>query len=153
MGSCISRKSTPPPPPLVTTKLILSNGGLLQFSRPIMASHVLGRDESTCFVCDSDTMEIDRDLTALAGDKELRLGQIYFVLPRSMLNKPLKGNGMAELAVRASVALSETGTLGRRGRRRMVAPLDFAEREKGKEMKKENSKAFKFLSDLRTIPE
>lgn len=151
MGSCISRKSTPPPPPLVTTKLILSNGGLLQFSRPIMASHVLGRDESTCFVCDSDTMEIDQDLTAIAGDKELRLGQIYFVLPRSMLNKPLKGNGMAELAVRASVALSET--VGRRGRRRMVAPLDFAEEEKGKEMKKENSKAFKFLSDLRTIPE
>lgn len=104
-------------------------------------------------MCDSDTMEVDRDLTAIAGDKELRLGQIYFVLPRSMLNKPLKGNGMAELAVRASVALSETGALGRRGRRRMVAPLDFAEEEKGKEMKKENGKAFKFLSDLRTIPE
>lgn len=114
---------------------------------------MLEKDEATCFICDSDSMEVDRDLTAIAGDKELRLGQIYFVLPRSMLNRPLKGKVMAELAVRASGALSDSGSFGRRGRRRMVAPLDFATEEKGKEMKKGSGKAFKFVPDLRAIAE
>jgi hypothetical protein len=36
---------------------------------------------------------------------------------KSMLNRPLKGNEMAELAVRASVALSQSGSFGRRRRR------------------------------------
>lgn len=153
MGSCISSQAASLPCPLATTKLVLSNGGLLQFSRPIAASHVLGKEEATCFVCDSDSMEVGQELTAIAGDKELRLGQIYFILPRSMLDRPLKGNEMAELAVRASVAFSESGSFGRRGRRRMVAPLDFASEEKDKKLKRASGKAFKFVPDLGAIPE
>ncbi|KAJ3706096.1 hypothetical protein LUZ61_009801 [Rhynchospora tenuis] len=162
MGSCISRQPTTSAlPRLITTKLILQNGGLIQFSRPIMASYVLGKDEKTCFVCDADSMETDRDLKEISGDKELRLGQIYFVLPRTMLNRPLKGKEMAELAVRASVALSEAGSIGRRSRRRMVAPLDFAAEEEEevvevkeeKEVTKGGAKSFKFVPHLMVIPE
>ncbi|KAJ1701698.1 hypothetical protein LUZ63_001477 [Rhynchospora breviuscula] len=160
MGSCISSQSTKSAalPPLITTKLILLNGSLIQFSRPIMVSYVLGKDEKTCFVCDADAMETDRDLKAIAGDKELRLGKIYFVLPRSMLNRPLQGKEMAELAVRASAALTEAGSIGRRSRRRMVAPIDFAAEEEEvekeeKDVKKGGGKAFKFVPRLVAIPE
>ncbi|KAJ4759986.1 HTH-type transcriptional regulator [Rhynchospora pubera] len=158
MGSCISSQSAKSAlPPLITTRLILLNGSLIQFSRPIMVSCVLGKDEKTCFVCDADAMETGRNLKAIAEEKELRLGKIYFVLPRTMLNRPLQGKEMAELAVRASAALSDAGSMGRRSRRGMVAPIDFAEEEEEEEEEKDvkigGGKAFKFVPRLVAIPE
>ncbi|XP_024167929.2 uncharacterized protein LOC112174394 [Rosa chinensis] len=50
-------------------------------------------------------MDVGGFVTAVNGEEELQLGQLYFVLPVSWLNKPLQADEMAALAVRASLAL------------------------------------------------
>ncbi|XP_078180111.1 uncharacterized protein LOC144574120 [Carex rostrata] len=155
MGQCTSVQATSP----ASVKLILSDGGLREFSWPIKPAYILGKEEQTSFVCDSDTMEIDQIVTATASNKELRLGQIYFVLPRSMLNRPLKAEEMAALVVRASGALAKASS-GGKGRKGTVTPLVFEmEEESNKEEKKRvgerkgSGKGRKFATDLSAIAE
>lgn len=90
--------------PLTTAKLVLINGELREFACPVKASHALQKDEEF-FVCDADEMEVGGLVTAVPDNVELRLGQIYFVLPRSMLRQPLQAADLAALAVKASSAL------------------------------------------------
>ncbi|KAL6209673.1 hypothetical protein ACLB2K_020613 [Fragaria x ananassa] len=90
---------------VATTKLVLPDGQLQEFSNPIRASYVLQKISSPGFVCDADDMDLGDFITAVNGDEELQLGQLYFVLPLSWLNKPLRAEEMAALAVRASLAL------------------------------------------------
>lgn len=91
---------------MATAKLILQDGQLREFSNPVRASHVLQKISTpTSFVCDADDMDFGGFVTAVNGEEELQLGQLYFVLPMSWLNKPLRAEEMAALAVRASVAL------------------------------------------------
>ncbi|KAJ4812456.1 HTH-type transcriptional regulator [Rhynchospora pubera] len=154
MGQCTSAQATSP----ATVKLILPDGSLREFSWPVRPAYILGKDEQASFVCDSDTMEIDQIVTATAADKELRLGQIYFVLPRSMLNRPLKAEEMAALAVRASGALAKVSG-SKKGHKGTVAPLVFEIEEEIKEEKKKGGerknrgKGRKFAPGLSAIPE
>lgn len=96
-----------------TAKLILPDGDLREFAWPVKASHAIQK-ESDCFVCDADDMEFDGFVTAIPADEELRLGQIYFVLPRSMLGKPMLAENLAALAVKASSALMKAAPAGKR---------------------------------------
>ncbi|KAJ3706097.1 hypothetical protein LUZ61_009802 [Rhynchospora tenuis] len=154
MGQCTSVQATSP----ATVKLILPDGGLREFSWPVRPAYILGKDEQAAFVCDSDTMEIDQIVTATAADKELRLGQIYFVLPKSMLNRPLKAEEMAALAVRASGALAKASS-SKKGHKGTVAPLVFEMEEEIKEEEKKggerknSGKGRKFAPGLSAIPE
>ncbi|XP_064947490.1 uncharacterized protein LOC103989419 [Musa acuminata AAA Group] len=67
-------------------------------------------------------MEFDGFVHAVSADDELRPGQLYFLLPISMLQRPLSKEEVAALAVRASAAL----LVARRGaRERCVPPLVF----------------------------
>ncbi|XP_062024780.1 uncharacterized protein LOC133740857 [Rosa rugosa] len=99
MGICSSSTS------VATAKLILQDGQLQEFSDPVRASYVLQKISSPGFVCDADDMDFGGFVTAVNGEEELQLGQLYFVLPVSWLNKPLRAEEMAALAVRASLAL------------------------------------------------
>ncbi|XP_042415411.1 uncharacterized protein LOC122004616 [Zingiber officinale] len=85
-----------------TAKLVLQDGELHEFARPVKATHVLQTMHPAFFVCDADDMVFDSQ--APAAD-ELRPGKIYFVLPVSMLRRPLHAEEMAALAMKASVAL------------------------------------------------
>nr|CAB3449184.1 unnamed protein product [Digitaria exilis] len=69
------------------------------------------------FVCNSDALYFNEHPPALDPGDLLRPGQIYFVLPASMLEKPLSTADMAALAVRASTALAASRQR-RHGRRR-----------------------------------
>ncbi|MQL77055.1 hypothetical protein Taro_009454 [Colocasia esculenta] len=120
MGTCISssceggRGSSSP----TTTKviLILEEGKLLELSGPVCAAQALsdakgsGCCSSSSFLCDADDIEFDGGVTAVGAEEELRPGQLYFVLPRSMLKRRLLPEEMAALAVRASAALLECGS-------------------------------------------
>ncbi|KAJ3670111.1 hypothetical protein LUZ60_010435 [Juncus effusus] len=148
MGLCISTKAASPE----TVKLIFPDGDLKEFSWSVRPSYILGKDEESSFICDSDSMEIDSVLRKVGGDKELRLGQIYFVLPNSMLNRPLKADEMAKLVVRASNALGKING-GKKGRKGVVVPLSFSmaeeeEMEKKIVGKKGSGKRSQFKSDL-----
>lgn len=105
MGNCNSDESTS----VVTTtaKLVFLDGALQEFSSPVKVSHVLQKNPA-CFVCDSDDMYFDDFVSAMDGEEELRLGQLYFALPLNWLGQPLQAEDMAALAVKASVALGKS---------------------------------------------
>uniref|UniRef100_A0A7N0UMG1 Uncharacterized protein n=1 Tax=Kalanchoe fedtschenkoi TaxID=63787 RepID=A0A7N0UMG1_KALFE len=93
----------------VTAKLVLPDGRLQEFSQPIRATYVLQRLKSPAFfICNSDEMDFNDVVSALGDDEELQLGQLYFLLPLSLLRRPLKAAEMAELAVMASAALMKS---------------------------------------------
>ncbi|KAJ4733374.1 HTH-type transcriptional regulator [Rhynchospora pubera] len=114
MGACNSCESTAvsadtsswSSPP--TAKVVLPDGSLQEFSWPIKASHVIQKastDHSACFLSSSDHLEPGCHVSAIRADSELQLGQLYFLLPTSMLRRRLGSDEMAALAVRASAAL------------------------------------------------
>ncbi len=100
MGICSSSDSTN----VATAKLILQDGRLQEFSYPVKVSYVLQKNPS-CFICNSDEMEFDDVVSAVNGEEELQLGQLYFALPLSKLKHPLQADEMAALAVKANSAL------------------------------------------------
>ncbi|KAK8963349.1 hypothetical protein KSP40_PGU021840 [Platanthera guangdongensis] len=104
MGGCSSCEATAVTS-LTTAKLILPDGDLREFTSPVRAAVVLQKDGGEFFICDADDMEFYGFMSEIAGDGELRPGQIYFVLPRSMLRHPLQAEDLAALASKASSAL------------------------------------------------
>ena len=107
MGACASRESLRSD----SAKLILLDGTLQEFSSPVKVWQILQKNP-TSFVCNSDEMDFDDAVSAVAGNEELRPGQLYFVLPLTWLNHPLRAEEMAALAVKASSALTKSGGVG-----------------------------------------
>ncbi|XP_072987374.1 uncharacterized protein [Typha latifolia] len=150
---------------LATAKVVLPNGDLREFGRPVRAGQVLEKDRASFFLCDADEMEFDGFVSAIGEEEELRLGQIYFLLPRTMLKRPIHADELAALAVKASAALATAAraSRGRRGRRGAVAPLAFhavgGEEEGVKKVvvegrrRKAGGRGRKFTPELSAIPE
>ncbi|KAL1563246.1 hypothetical protein AAHA92_05733 [Salvia divinorum] len=101
MGICSSCESTSC---VATAKLILEDGRLQEYSYPVRVSYVLQKYPAS-FICNSDDMGFDDVASAVSEDEELQLGQIYFALPLTRLNRRLLPQDMAALAVKASSAL------------------------------------------------
>ncbi|XP_040377262.1 uncharacterized protein LOC102714986 [Oryza brachyantha] len=94
-----------------TARVVAADGSLRELpasSSPCVsvASDVLGDDTASFFVCNSDALYFDARPPALAPGEPLRPGELYFVLPRAMLGRPLSSADMGRLAVRASAALA-----------------------------------------------
>ncbi|RZC87056.1 hypothetical protein C5167_041988 [Papaver somniferum] len=102
MGICCSTEPTQ----FTTAKLISHDGKLEEYSYQVKVSNVLQKHQN-CFICNSDEMEFDNQVSAIEEDEELQLGQIYFALPLSKLKYPLTSEEMASLAVKASSALMD----------------------------------------------
>ncbi|CAN6246878.1 unnamed protein product [Urochloa humidicola] len=107
-------------------RVIAADGSLKELPSPPLASvsDVLGGGgaPSPFFVCNSDTLYFDEPPPALGANEQLRPGQLYFVLPVSMLGRPLSSADMAALAARAIAALpaEKASCRCRRGR---VVPI------------------------------
>ncbi|RLM79605.1 hypothetical protein C2845_PM12G05490 [Panicum miliaceum] len=111
------------PAMLAPARLIAADGSLkeLPASSSPSVSDVLGRSgdaAQSLFVCNSDALYFNEHPPALAPGDLLRPGQIYFMLPEAMLEKPLSTADMAALAVRASAALASSTKRRSHGRRR-----------------------------------
>ncbi|CAF2018820.1 BnaC07g31880D [Brassica napus] len=104
MGACGSSESRRTD----TAKLILPDGTLQEFTSPVKVWQILQKNP-TSFVCNSDDMNFDDAVLAVGGSEDLRPGELYFVLPLTWLNHPLRAEEMAALAVKASSALSKSG--------------------------------------------
>ncbi|ESQ45453.1 hypothetical protein EUTSA_v10010783mg [Eutrema salsugineum] len=104
MGACSSSESRR----TETAKLILPDGTLQEFSSPVKVWQILQKNP-TSFVCNSDDMDFDDAVLAVGGSEDLQPGELYFVLPLTWLNHPLRAEQMAALAVKASSALTKSG--------------------------------------------
>lgn len=146
MGSCVSRAPPASAGSVATAaKVIDIDGFLVQIAAPVTASEALGTAASArFFLCSSDELRFDAPARALAADEPLQPGWLYFALPLPMLRRPLSGQEMAALAVKASSALAasagvspprKNGAAGYGGKRRRnagrVAPLAAVEDGKG----------------------
>ncbi|WOK99607.1 hypothetical protein Cni_G08319 [Canna indica] len=164
MGCCASCNAATVVATEGTTKVVLANGKLREYDQPVTPAFVLSEDDAACFfVCDADEMECEGFVSAVDANRELRLGQLYFVLPRSILSHPLQTRDLAALAVKASAALVGTASRRRRG---AVAPLVFPveeaaarkklTEEKGRQRQpkpRRGRKGSKFTPELVAIPE
>ncbi|THU71588.1 hypothetical protein C4D60_Mb04t03040 [Musa balbisiana] len=65
MGICTSCDAT-----TVTVKLVLQDGTLQQFSRPVKASRILDKHPS-CFVCNADNMKFNDFVSPVDADSSL----------------------------------------------------------------------------------
>lgn len=97
----------------------VNNGGLQEFRRPVKVADVLSENPN-CFLSNSEAMNVDSAMPQVAGDDDLQLGQLYFLLPVSMSHAPLSLQDMCALAIKASAALNDyyspaAGAIFRRG--------------------------------------
>ncbi|TVU10075.1 hypothetical protein EJB05_43583, partial [Eragrostis curvula] len=69
---------------------------------PLMAATA---SSSSRFLCCSDELRFDSPARAMAAHEALQAEQLYFALPLTMLGRPLSGQDMAALAVKATAAL------------------------------------------------
>ncbi|CAN6167477.1 unnamed protein product [Urochloa humidicola] len=131
MGSCVSFSRSPAPAaessspraPAANARVVNMDGSMAQFAVPITAQEALvdaggrGRRASSPlrFLCSADELSFDAPPRALAAGEAIRPGQLYFVLPAPMLRRPLSGDDMAALAVRAATALAAEAGLAAAG--------------------------------------
>ncbi|THU74964.1 hypothetical protein C4D60_Mb04t38940 [Musa balbisiana] len=141
MGACVSSEAVAVVEASGTAKVILPDGGLREYTRPVTALRVLGKDAARFFVCDADGMEFEGLVSAVGAHEELRPGQLYFVLPRKMLSRPLHAEELAALAVKASAVAP------------LVFPAGTAGEEKGRRTRRGGGGGGKFAPDLSVIPE
>ncbi|KAK3420854.1 hypothetical protein EUGRSUZ_G00484 [Eucalyptus grandis] len=94
-------------------KLIHVDGRLEEFTETMKASHFLSQNPN-CFLCSSDSMFIDSIVPQIQEKEDLRLGQLYFLLPLSMSRAPLSLQELCSLAVKASAALESSSSSRRR---------------------------------------
>ncbi|CAD5169589.1 uncharacterized protein LOC135672889 [Musa acuminata AAA Group] len=145
-----------------TAKVVLPDGGLREYSRPVTAAGALGKDAACFFVCDADEMEFDAFVSGVGAKEELRPGQLYFALPRSMLKRRLQAEDLARLAVKASAAL--VGAAGQCGGGvvspqvfpagvSVAVPIGGREEEKARRCSRGGGGLRKFAPDLSAIPE
>ncbi|CAN6196458.1 unnamed protein product [Urochloa humidicola] len=121
MGSCVSFSRLPsaepssPRAPAATARVVNMDGSMAQFAGPATARDALlalgdsgghGLVSPPRFLCSADELGFDAPPRALAAGEALRPGQLYFVLPASVLRRPLSGDDVAALAVKAATALA-----------------------------------------------
>lgn len=115
MGSCVSLSHAPPPEELgrqQVAKVVEPDGAMSKFEGAITAREALlaiGGASSPSpprFLCSADELGFDAPARALAAEEPLQPGQLYFVLPASALRRPLSGQDMSALAVKAARALA-----------------------------------------------
>ncbi|XP_051141114.1 uncharacterized protein LOC127258351 [Andrographis paniculata] len=103
MGICSSCESAA----VATAKIVMEDGRLQEYSSPVRVSYLLQKNPA-CFVCNADEMDVGDVIYAVGAEEELQLGQLYFLLPLSLLKRRLQPDEMAALAVKASSALKRT---------------------------------------------
>ena len=90
--------------------MITADGELRQFSGVVLASHALSGD-SGCALCNADDVELDGCVTAVGPREELRLGELYFAVPRAALKRRLRAEEIGALAIKAGAALAKAGVV------------------------------------------
>lgn len=104
MGSSISISSAIE---CQTARIIFSDGTLNEFGKNVKAEKIIVQNPGH-FLCDSDTLFVDRYMVAVDSDEELKMGQLYFLLPLRKLHYVLSVSDMAMMLRRANLAIKST---------------------------------------------
>jgi PADRE domain len=119
-----------------TVRVITPDGSLREFTAPVSASDALVSTGETHFLCNSDTLYFDSEITTVGSTELLQPRQLYFMLPISMRGNVLSGLDMAALAVKASSAMAQQPKSRRRtgcGARRVRVAPDSAQLNEDKD--------------------
>ncbi|KAK8623188.1 hypothetical protein V6N13_118078 [Hibiscus sabdariffa] len=118
-----------------TAKVVSVSGDLHKYSLPVFVSQVLQAEaalssssssssSSKIFLCNSDSLSYEEYIPALDADDQLQPNQIYFVLPISKLQHRLASKDMADLAVKASLAMgNDSKNDSNRRKKARVSPV------------------------------
>lgn len=90
-----------------TAKIIHTDGRLQELRHPVKASHILNQNPN-CFLCSSESMKIDSIVPQISSDRELELGEIYFLIPLKKAHLPISLTDLCSLAAKANVALASS---------------------------------------------
>jgi PADRE domain len=133
--SCDSNKPSSATNRLKVT-VITPEGFVQEFSTPVFASDTLLSAGETHFLCNSDTLYFDSEVSAVGPDKLLQPGQLYFMLPDYMLENTLSSADIAALAVKASSALAPLNPKRRTGKgvRRLLVGISSAPYEENEKL-------------------
>ncbi|KAK7854266.1 hypothetical protein CFP56_032893 [Quercus suber] len=71
-----------------TAKIIHSDGTLQELKHPIKAEQILSQNLG-CLLCSSESMYINSHIPLIPQNEELKLGQIYFLMPLSKSHQTL----------------------------------------------------------------
>jgi len=88
-------------------KVILSDGTLTEFGEQIKAEEIILQNPEH-FLCDSDSMYVDRYMVAVNPEEKLEMGQLYFLLPLRKLHYVLSVSDMAAMLRSANSAIRST---------------------------------------------
>ena len=103
MGACFSIRSSST---FNNVRVVHLNGYVEDFEQPISASQVIGNPPKH-FVCTSIQLLSSCSSKSLNGDTQLRPGQVYFMLPYSILQDEVSPVDLASLAKRLT-AIAKT---------------------------------------------
>ncbi|KAK7265228.1 hypothetical protein RJT34_32844 [Clitoria ternatea] len=105
MGACFSCNSSSS---IKNIRVVHLNGYVEDFEQPISVSKVIGYPPKH-FVCTS-TQLLSSSTKSMAGYSQLQLGQVYFMLPYSILQADVSPVDLATLAKRLT-AIAKTSPL------------------------------------------
>lgn len=111
MGLCVSSHITRQGGIFVNlpsaAQIIHWNGRLQELWHPIKAGEILSQNPN-CFLCSSETMNVNSVPLQMAKDEQLQIGQLYFIIPISKLQAKFSLQDLCKLAVKASKALNDS---------------------------------------------
>ncbi|CAH9124358.1 unnamed protein product [Cuscuta epithymum] len=87
--------------------LVKLDGKAQEFWQPAVRAGDILSENPNCILCSSEALNVDSPVEPLAGDEELQLGQLYFLLPIGKSHLPLSLHDLCVLAVTASAALGD----------------------------------------------
>ncbi|XP_043696114.1 uncharacterized protein LOC122646597 [Telopea speciosissima] len=87
-----------------TVKVLLSDGRLEVYTRPIKAAELM-LENPRQFVCNSSDLKVGHRILGLGADEELERRRLYFILPMDLLYSVLTNEEMLSLSYKASRAM------------------------------------------------
>ncbi|KAK7303926.1 hypothetical protein RJT34_14846 [Clitoria ternatea] len=106
MGGCFSSK---PSSTMNNVRLVHLSGYVEDFEQPILVSQVTGGNPSKHFVCTSVQL-LSSCSKPLKGDTQLQPGNVYFILPYSILQADVSPVDLASLAKRLTAIAKKSST-------------------------------------------
>lgn len=108
MGCCFSsgNQFKPSCPATSPPRVLTLDGSLLEYSRPVTVSQVLGAaDQQSSFLCSESLIFPGQMIPAMDSEDLLEPDNTYFQLPGRSPHRPLSEVEMVDLAVKASSLL------------------------------------------------
>ncbi|ERN00085.1 uncharacterized protein LOC18428129 [Amborella trichopoda] len=107
MGNYISCASTGVPSKNSGVKVVLSDGSIRRFDRPVKAAELM-LEAPNHFLSNSKSVHLGRRFSPIPADEDLDMGEVYFMFPMRRANSMVSPADMAGMLMRADKAIKKT---------------------------------------------